>query len=117
MRSDQSKSYLLELVNANKKNLIAFGYEKLDVGVSATVKSLTIPVGATYAEISAVSSNTTTIPMFYLMLGDKTPPTTTTGLPLRNETFFDVSGYANLLNFRVIRTGVDTDTLHVQYYK
>lgn len=113
---NSSKSYLSELTRLTKKNLIACGYQKLDVS-TANAKSLTIPAGATYMEISATSSNTTTIPMFYLMLGNTTLPTSTDGLPLRDGTFYDVVGYPNLLNFRVIRTGADTNTLYIQYYK
>lgn len=113
---NSSKSYLSELARLTKKNLIACGYQKLDVS-SAGVKSLTVPIGATYVEISATSSNTTTIPMFYLMLGDTILPTSTDGLPLRDGTFFDTTGSPNLINFRVIRTGADTNTLYIQYYK
>lgn len=114
--SDQSKNYISELVKLNKANLLACGYQKLDVS-TAGAKSLTVPTGAKYVEISAVSSNTTTIPMFYLMLADKTLPTATEGLPLRDGTFFDISGHPNLINFRVIKTGADTNTLYIQYYK
>lgn len=114
--TDNSKSYLRELVRLNKYNLIACGYQKLDVS-SAGVKSLTIPDGATYMEIASTSDNITTIPMFYLMLGDVVPPTATEGLPLKDGTFFDVLGRSNIENFRVIRTGADTNTLYIQYYK
>lgn len=115
--SDQNKQYTSELVRLSNKNLIALSYQKLNVGVDDSVKALMVPIEAKYAEISVESSNVTTIPMRYLILGDKTPPTTTDGLALRDNTFFDITGYPNLINFRIIRTGADTSVLHIQYYK
>lgn len=115
--SDQNKYYTSELVRLNKKNLIAIGYEQLVVN-GATAQSLqSIPDEATYMEISLESDITATVPVRYLMLGDVTAPTTTTGLPLRDGTFFDVNGRPNIINFRVIESTNGTHTLNIQYYK
>lgn len=114
--TDNSKSYLRELVRINKFNLTAFAYEALDVS-SAGAKSLTVPTGAVYAEIRVESSVTLGIVLRYLMLGANTLPTSTVGLSLSNLDYFDITGYPNLLNFRVILTQAGTHTVHVQYYR
>ncbi len=41
----------------------------------------------------------------------------TDGLALSRLDFFDVTGYPNLINFRVIPISTGTNTLHIQYYK
>ena len=113
---NQSKSYLSELVRLNKYNLIAFSYQQLTVS-GATAQALTIPAGTKYAEFSFESDVTATIPVRYLMLGNATLPTTTTGFPLRDGTFMDITGIPNLNNFRVIESTVGTHILNIQYYK
>lgn len=111
--SDNSKSLLRGILQKSNHDLLALGYEKITV---STVKSLTIPTGATYALISLESSILTPA-IRYLELGDKTPPTATDGLQRSNLDVFDVTGYTNLLNFRAIQVGAGTHVLHVQYYK
>ena len=113
---NQSKSYLQELVRLNKYNLLEFSYEKLDVS-TAGVKNLTVPNGAKYAEISAESSVTATVPMRYKLLGTSSLPTASDGHAITHLLVFDISGKPNLDNFRVIQTGAGTNTLHVTYYK
>lgn len=111
---NQSKSYLSELVKLNKYNLLAFDYEKLDVS-TAGVKTLTVPAGARYADVSAESSVTASIPMRYKLDGGN--PTSTDGHFLNHLTQFDISGKPNLDNFKIIQTGAGTHTLHITYYK
>lgn len=113
---NQTKSYVSELVRLNKYNLLAFSYEKLDVS-TAGVKNLTVPSGAKYAEISAESSVTATVPMRYKLLGSGSLPTASDGHAITHLLVFDISGKPNLDNFRVIQTGAGTNILHVTYYK
>ena len=111
---NQSKSYLSELNRITKYNLIACGYEQL--AVTGSVASLTVPINARYALIE-VESSISTPSIRYLELGSKTLPTTSTGIRRSDGTAFDVTGYQNLLNFRVIQTGAGTHKLNIQYYK
>lgn len=113
---NQSKSYLSELNRITKYNLLSCGYQKLNVS-TAGAKSLTIPTDARYAEMTIESSVTTGVVTRYLLLGNKTLPTSTDGMGLINLTTFDITGYANLLNFRIILATAGTHTLHIQYYK
>lgn len=112
---NQSKSYLSELVRLNKYNLIACGYQKLTV--NGTAASLTVPDGAKYAEITVESSVTSGVIARHLELGTGTLPTTTDGLAITHLLTFDVIGYPNLLNFRIIQTNAGTHIAHIQYYK
>jgi hypothetical protein len=112
---DQIKQYTKELVNLTRKTVTAFYYEK--ISVDGTVKSLTVPDGATYAEIQ-LDSTATGAAIRVLMLGTAgTQPSTTDGLGYRDGTFWDVTGYQNLLNFRVTRAQAGTHTLYIQYFK
>lgn len=111
---NQSKSYLEKLVTQGFNNPKAIGYEKLSVG--GTAVSLSPPAGTTYCDISLESSNTTSVAVRYLMLGDKTLPTSTDGKPLSNSLEFDILDYQNIINFRAIQTAAGTHTLHIQYY-
>ncbi len=112
---DNSKSLLRELLRVNRNNLLACGYEKLDV--SGLTGFNNIPVDAKYAEIRVESDITDTPALRYLMLGSIVEPTSTDGLALSRLDFFDVTGYPNLINFRVIPISTGTNTLHIQYYK
>lgn len=112
---NQSKSYLSELVRLNKYNLIACGYQKLTV--NGTAASLTVPDGAKYAEMTIESSVTSGVVARHLELGAGTLPTSTDGLGMTHLLTFDITGYPNLINFRVIQTQAGTHTLHIQYYK
>lgn len=114
--SDSSKSLLREQNNLTKYNFIAIGYEKLTVS-GLTAQALTVPTETRYVEISVESSITATVPVRYLLLGPKTLPTTTNGLALRDGTFFDITGYQNIINLRVIEATAGTHVLHIQYYK
>jgi len=112
--SDQAKSYLKELLQLTRYNLVAVGYQKLSVTGTAT--ALTVPADARYALI-VLQSSITTPAIRYLELGDKTLPTATDGIPRSDLDALDVQGYQNLVNFRAIQVGAGTHTLHIQYYK
>lgn len=112
---NQSKSYLSELVRLNKYNLIACGYQKLTV--NGTAASLTVPANAKYAEITVESSVTSGVVARHLELGATTLPTANEGLGITHLLTFDISGYPNLINFRIIQTQAGTHLCHVQYYK
>lgn len=112
---NQSKSYLEKLVMQGLNSPKAIGYEQITVG--NTPVALVVPADATYCDISLESSNTTTVAVRYLLLGDKTPPTATNGKPLIHLTEFDLMDYQNMINFRAIETAAGTHTLHVQYYR
>lgn len=113
--SDQSKNYISELVKLNKANLLACGYQKLTV--NGTAAALTIPAGARYAEVTFESSVTSGVAARHLELGDKTLPTSTDGLAITHLLTFDITGYPNLLNFRIIQATSGTHTLHIEYFK
>jgi hypothetical protein len=113
-QSDQNKSYTSELVKLAKYNLIACGYEKLTV---STVKSLTVPTNAKYAMIYIESDVTDSIVVRYLELGTVTLPTATDGFPRSHGELFDVQGYQNLINLRLIQTQAGTHLAHICYYK
>lgn len=109
----QDKNTLYRLLSP--KELIACGYEAIDV--DGNVKGLTIPDGATYAELRIESSVVTGVVARYLMLGATLEPSSTIGMALSHLDFFDIDNGTNMMNFRVIRTVAGTHTLHVQYYK
>ena len=113
--ADSSKQLLHELLRLTKKNHVAIGYQKLTV-TGATAQSLTIPTNATYMEIRVESATTTGVIMRYNLLGTANPPTTTDGMALTYLDLFDISGAANLTNFRIIAVS-GSHTIHVQYYK
>lgn len=115
VNSDQTKQYVNELVSLTKKNLVACGYENLTVAGTA-VALASIPAEAAYALI-VVESSITTPAIRYLELGTKTIPTSVIGLPRSNGDAFDITGYANLNNFRAIQVAGGTHNLCVQYYK
>lgn len=98
-----------------KDTYVAAGYQKLSV-TGGTAQSLTVPTGTIYAEIQAESATTTGAIMRYLLLGDGTAPTTTSGIFLVHGQIYDVPNADNIVNFRVIAIS-GTHTLHIQYYK
>ena len=112
-RSDQNKQYTSELVKLAKYNLIACGYEKITV---STVQSLTVPANAKYAMI-ALESDATGVAIRYLELGTVTLPTSTDGFPRSDGELFDIQGYQNLINLRLIQAQSGTHIIHICYYK
>lgn len=113
--SDQSKSYLSELIRLNKKDLIAIGYEKLTVAGTA-VGLASIPTEARYALVVVESSVASGMAIRYLEYG--AAPTASDGIGRANLDAFDIHGRQNMVNFKAIQTtGASTNTLHIQYYK
>lgn len=108
---DQSKSYLKDLLQITRYNLVACGYQKLTV--AGTAVSLTIPSGAKYA-LCVVQSSITTPAIRYLEYGT---PTSTDGIPRSDLDSFDIQGAENLANFKAIQVAAGNHTLHIQYYK
>lgn len=100
-----------------QKERIAMTPEILSFDDSPAV-SLTVPAGATYAEISLVAdatAATTNVARFWV---DGTTPTATQGLSRNHLATWDLSGGDALVNFKII--GVEaakTHTLNIQYYK
>jgi hypothetical protein len=112
---DQSKKYAAQALKTINNNLIAIDFQQLTFTSDAV--GLTVPEGATYAEIR-LESTATTIAARYLLLGNnKLPISLTTGIPLSNLDLFDVSGSENLLNFRIIQEVSGTHKLNIQYYR
>lgn len=109
----QNRNTLYRLLS--EKDSVAIGYQKLSI--TGTAQALTIPDGATYAELRLESDVTASVPVRYLMLGNDTLPTSTDGLALNNLDFFDINNGTNLVNFRIIQTTSGTHALHIQYYK
>lgn len=114
VRSDQSKSYLSELLKLTKYKLVSNGYQKLTV--AGTAVSLTIPADSRYA-LMVVDSTIATPAIRYLLQGDKTLPTATDGLQKLTAAEIEIEGYQNLINFRAIQVGAGTHVLHIQYFK
>lgn len=112
---NQSKSYLLDLRTNALNSFKAFAYQK--VSVAGTAIGLTVPDGTKYCEIKFISTINTTFAVMYLNLGTAQLPTATDGLPLDHGTFFDITDYENINNFRAIQTAAGTHTLYVQYYR
>lgn len=86
---------------------------------AATAVALTVPAGATYAEVCLIADATVTsqsnVAKFWL---DGSTPTATEGLSRNNYATWDISGGDNIVNFKII--GVEaakTHKLNVQYYK
>lgn len=111
---DNNKGYTSELVKIAKQNLIAIGYQKL--AVTGTVANLTVPSDARYALI-VVESDATGTAIRYLETATQPLVTSSNGIPRGNLDAFDVQGYQNLTNFRVIQTQSGIHNLNVQYYK
>ena len=105
------------LLGILQKQHIAFGKEIVTFDDSPAV-ALTVPTGATYAEISLVADATavaTNVARFWV---DGSTPTATEGLSRNSLSSWDISGGDNIVNFKII--GVEaakTHKLNVQYYK
>jgi len=112
--SDQSKSYLKELVRVALNSPKAIGYEKITV--DGTIKNLTVPVGATYAKITLESADTSGIAARFLQSKAITI-TTALGMPLYNGTSADILDYQNLVNFQIIRVQSGATSLNVEYFR
>jgi len=112
---NQSKSYLEQLVQNALNSFKAFAYEKITV--DATVKSLTIPDGARYAQMVLESSIVAPDNAARYLLTKTTAVSSAEGFPLPNGSVIDVTDYANLQGFQITRVAAGTTYLYVQYYK
>lgn len=117
IRSDQSKSYLNELVKLSKSDLVSIGYQKLTVDGTVGGVGLTIPTNARYALVVAESTISTTA-IRCLECGNTIQAVSAgTGIPIVTGDRFDIQGTQNLSNFRAIQEAAGTHYLHIQYYK
>lgn len=112
---NQSKSYLEQLVQNALNSFKAFSYEKITV--DGTVKTLTIPEGAKYAQIIIESDIAAPDNAIRYLLTKQTTVTTSTGIPLPNGGILDITDYANLQGFQIIHVTAGTTYAHVQYFK
>lgn len=114
IRSDQSKSYLRELLRTALNSPKAIGYEKITV--DGTIKKLTVPADATYAKITLESADLTGVAARFLETLS-IPVTSANGMPLYNGTVSDILDYQNLVNFQIIRSQSGATSLNIQYYR
>ena len=110
--TDNSKTYLRELVRQGLNDLEAFAYEKITV--DGTVKTLTIPTDAKTAVLALVSTITSSPAV---MVRYDANPTTTDGMPFFNGDRFNVVDAKNLAMFKVTQVAGGTHTLYVEYYR
>ena len=95
----------------------AFAKESLTFDDAPAV-SLTVPKGATYAEVSLIGDATAVATNTIRFWQDGSVPTATSGLSRNHLAAWDIAGGDNLVNFKII--GVEaakTHILQVQYYK
>lgn len=110
--TDNSKTYLRELVRQGLNDLEAFAYEKITV--DGTVKTLTIPTNAKVAILTLVSTITSGPAV---MVRYDANPTSSDGTPFFNGDRWNVLDPKNLVNFKVTQFGAGTHTLYVEYYR
>lgn len=116
--SDQTKEYIKDLVRLAKQNLIAIGYQNLTIDNTSGGVSLTVPLTAKYALIvveSSVIDGTAVIR--YLETGPAFPVTNSNGIPRAHLEVFDIQGYQNLVNTKLIQAQAGTHNIQIQYYK
>lgn len=111
--SDQSKSYLEQLVKIATNSPKAIGYESITV--DGTVKRLTVPIDTTYALMVLESADTGVAARYLETL--TIPVSSTVGLPISNLQQLDILDYQNLVNFQITRVQSGATTLKVQYYR
>lgn len=110
--TDNSKTYLRELVRQGLNHLEAFAYEKITV--TGTAQSLTVPANAKSAVLTLVSTVTATPA---IMVRYDAVPTATDGMPYYNTNRWVVDDAKNLINFKAIQYAAGTHTLYVEYYR
>lgn len=111
---NQSKSYLSKALSNSLNDFKAFAYEAIDI--DSTVKRLTVPDGARYAQLTIESDNTTAVVARFLR-NTSIVVSTTVGLGLYNGTILDITDYANLNGFQITEGAIATTTLRVEYFK
>jgi len=112
---NQSKSYLSQLVQNALNSFKAFAYEKITV--DATVKTLTIPTGAKYAQMVLESDIASPAYAARYLITKQTTVSSTEGFPLTNGSVIDVTDFANLQGFQITRVTAGTTYLYVQYFR
>jgi len=110
--TDNSKTYLRELVRQGLNDLEAFGYQK--IVVDGTVQSLTIPTDAKIAVMSLVSTITSG-PAVWVRYDAN--PATGGGQPFYNGDRWNVVDAKNLVNFKITQDSAGTHTLYIEYYR
>jgi uncharacterized protein YjdB len=114
-QGDQTKSYLSKLVRSALNNPKAIGYQKLSI--TGTIANLTVPANATYAKLTLESADSGIAARYLEFGGTVTAVSVTDGLALVDLTTFDISDYANLVGFQIIRVQSGVTNLFVQYYQ
>ena len=110
---NQSKSYLAAILKSWVNSPKAYSYEKITV--DGSVKQLTVPADAIFAELMLESDLLSpTVATRYMFKGD---PSSTDGMGLINLDKISVSEKENLINFKITQAAAGTHTLHVTYYK
>lgn len=110
--TDNSKTYLRELVRQGLNDLEAFSYEKITV--TGSVSTLTIPTGAKVAVMSLVSTITSGPAAWVRYDGT---PSSGGGSPFYNGDRWNVVDPKNLVNFKITQDSGGTHTLYVEYYR
>ena len=110
---DNSKTYLKKLVSVSQNSVKSFGYEKITV--TGTLATLTIPDGATYA--LCILESTATGTAARILQNKGTTVTASVGMPILAGAIFDISDYANLDGFQIIKDQAGTTSLYVEYFK
>lgn len=110
--TDNSKTYLRELVRQGLNDLEAFAYEK--IVVNGSVSSLTVPAGAKMAVLTLVST-ITGAPAAWVRYDAN--PATGGGSPFYNTNRWTVSDAKNLVNFKITQDSAGTHALYVEYYR
>lgn len=93
----------------------AIGHEVLTLS-GAGVYSLSVPDQARYAlcVVEEVGASGSQKILRYLLDGSN--PTTSVGIPRGDLDAFDIAGYSNLKNFKVIKISGGSHTVTVQYF-
>jgi len=110
---DNSKSYLRALLSGSLNDFKSFAYEAITV--TGTLASLTIPEGARYAQMILESTATGTAARF--LRNKSVDVTSTVGMPIGDDASFDVTDFANLNGFQIIKDQAGTTVLHVEYFR
>lgn len=108
-----TEEYLRKILSKSLNSYKSFAYEAITV--NGTLSTLTVPVGAMYADMILESTATGTAARF--LQNKSVAVTSTVGMPLSAGSVLDVTDFANLNGFQIIKDQAGTTVLHVQYYK
>ena len=87
------------------------GYQQLSSAAAATAYSLTVPTGATYADIHVTGAN-----IYYGYVKDGTPSSTVGDTANIGDDIF-LEGGNELKNFRAVRQGAANFKLIIKYHR